>query len=293
MADFLVDCCCGAEETRQVAIGLQTYLVSPGTKPEGGRSGKMKDNITPRSFLDAVPPEGAAIFLDFDGTLIDLAGTPDRIRIPPDLTSLLSRLVSATEGAVALVTARSIKNVLQFLPDAPVWLAGCHGGERRSDRGFWAHPMAGGSEVNCVQREVAALNAFGPDIIMEFKPLGAIVHYRAEPHLETALRRATDIIAAENPDFEAHPAKMAFDLRPRDVGKDHVLREWMTQPPFKDRVPVFFGDDPTDERALCWVQRAGGIAVKVGKGQSVAGHRVTNPTEARTLLADWLTGHGC
>ncbi|MEO1362705.1 MAG: trehalose-phosphatase [Pseudomonadota bacterium] len=244
-------------------------------------------DITPRPLFDAPPPANAALFLDFDGTLVDIADTPDGIHVPAALGGLLDDLRAATNGAMALVTGRSIRDIERHLPGAVPWIAGCHGGERRTPQGHWAHPLTGDGRVRALQREVKALRGFRQGVITEEKPLGAVVHYRRTPDLEPALHRAAQAIATAYPGFECHPAKMAFELRPADMGKAHVLRAWMQEPPFKGRVPVFLGDDLTDEPALAWVRDAGGTAIKVGDGDSVAPHRLTTPDAVRDALAAW------
>lgn len=238
---------------------------------------------------DAPPPSDAALFLDFDGVLVDLAQTPDAIVIPEDLPDLLARLSRKTGGATAIVTGRALEDIRSHLPSASVWLAGCHGGERAgSGQASRPHPLTGSTVVEEVQRQVTALAAWGDGVVTETKPLGAVVHFRKAPKLRDALKRAASDIAATHQDFECHPAKMAFELRLRDVGKQRVVADWMAKEPFIGRTPIYFGDDLTDEPAMQWVQEAGGLAVKVGDGDTVADRRAEGPAHVLDSLRSWV-----
>ncbi|MEL6518074.1 MAG: trehalose-phosphatase [Pseudomonadota bacterium] len=244
----------------------------------------------PHTPLSAGPaPDAAAIFLDFDGVLVDLAERPDAITVPDTLGPLLRRLEAATHGATAIVTGRAIDDIRTYLDQPPAWLAGCHGGERAMPGQPDApHPLTGSSAVQDIQRQVGALAAFGDGVVTEMKPLGAVVHYRNAPALEAALADAAHAIAVSQAGFEAHRAKMAFELKPQDVGKERVVADWMDRTPFAGRTPIYFGDDLTDELAMGWVQSTGGIAVKVGAGDTVAAHRVDHPGDVLAALSAWL-----
>lgn len=242
---------------------------------------------------DAAPPAQTAVFLDFDGVLVELAERPDAITVPPALVPLVQRLEAATGGATAIVTGRAIDDIRGYLDPAPQWLAGCHGGERAMPGQADApHPLTGSQAVGEVQRQVQALEAYGDGVVTEMKPLGGVVHYRQAPDLRDVLAEAAETIALSHAGFEAHPAKMAFELKPSDVGKVHVVADWMGQAPFAGRTPLYFGDDLTDEPAMGWVQDAGGIAVKVGPGDSVARARVDGPADVLSALTNWLDRAG-
>lgn len=240
-----------------------------------------------RREIDLPPLAEAAIFLDFDGVLVDLAETPDAIEVPGALPDLLQRLRDCADGALAVVTGRPAADVQARLGKVPRWIAGSHGGERITPDGASAHPLTDSATVRAVRRSVTALNRVGPDLFAEEKPLGAVIHYRRSPAYRSVLERAAHIIAEANPEFEVHEAKMAYELRPKDVGKDIVVREWLERAPFEGRTPVYFGDDLTDEPAMAEVQKAGGVAVKVGEGDSVASERIDAPKDVLALLNGW------
>ncbi|MFP7673978.1 trehalose-phosphatase [Marivita sp. S0852] len=244
------------------------------------------------NLLQHIPAKRAAIFFDFDGTLVDIAAAPDKITVPPQLVGVLKRLHRATGGALAVITGRSIDDLTYHLPQSAEWIAGCHGGEWQTPGGVWHHRLTNSATVEHIQNDIQQLGAQYDGVVTEAKPLGAVVHYRAVPHLADILRDAVIKISDRHADFEWHPAKMAFELRPRDVGKDHVIKAWMRQAPFAGRTPVFFGDDLTDEPALAHVRSVGGISVKVGGGETSAARRVTSPAQVLNVLSGWLNAQG-
>jgi trehalose 6-phosphate phosphatase len=239
--------------------------------------------------LEGLAPERTAIFLDFDGVLVDLAESPDRILVPDTLNPLLQRLAEATGGAIAIVTGRAIQDIGAHLDPLPGWIAGSHGGERKMPgQSVEPHPLTGSESVAEVQGMAKKLATGENGVLFELKPLGAAVHYRADPTQEKAMRRGVEQIASHHGDFECHSAKMAFELRPRDVGKDKVVAEWLQCPPFMGRIPVYFGDDLTDEPAMHVTQAANGRAVKVGNGPSTAHYRLDAPADVLNQLSRWL-----
>ncbi len=227
---------------------------------------------------------GAALFLDFDGVLVDLAPRPDAITVPAPLPALMARLEAATGGATAIVTGRGLADLRRYLPDVPKMAVGSHGAERA---GGPAHPLAGSADLRAAERFVAALAERDRGLLVEEKPLGVSLHYRAAPHLAAELEVELARFTAARPAFELHPAKGAFELRPPGIGKDHAIEALMGDAPFAGRMPVYLGDDTTDEPALAWVARAGGIAIKVGPGESCAPYRVAAPKDVHALLAGW------
>ncbi|MGR3512012.1 MAG: trehalose-phosphatase [Paracoccaceae bacterium] len=247
------------------------------------------DNLPNEELVLTVGPDRAALFLDFDGVLVELADGPGEIQVAAGLPDLLAKLQNRLSGAMAIVTGRSVDDLAGHLTVLPNWVAGCHGGERIIyGEAAAPHAQNRSQAVMSLQAEVMTLDFSDPGVEFEMKPLGAVVHYRRAPHLKDAVRALVSEIADRHDGFECHAAKMAFELRPETVGKVRVVREWMAQPPFKGRVPIYLGDDLTDEPAMDWVQRVGGIAVKVGQGASVAEQRLEDTQAVHSTLAAWL-----
>lgn len=225
-----------------------------------------------------------AVFLDFDGTLVEIAPRPDAVVVPPDLPDLLHRLHDCASGAVAVVSGRSVTELEQFLHGFPGILVGSHGSERRG-----AAPLPPPEGLEVLHGEIEHLAAI-EGLLPELKPRGAALHFRENPARATAAQAVALALADAFPAFTVQPAKMAFELKPKDASKDRALAELMKEPPFAKRRPVYAGDDSTDESALRWVHDAGGLSVKVGEGESVARHRLESPADVLRWLASAIEG---
>jgi trehalose 6-phosphate phosphatase len=239
----------------------------------------------------ALPPfqRHWAFFLDFDGTLVDIAATPDSVDPGPAEIGLLAKLMQATQGAVALVSGRSIARMDELFAPLVLPAAGQHGAERRDAQGrrhrhrFPAHalrPVAGG---------IRSFAARHRGLVFEDKGESVALHYRLAPELAGAAYEAVREAAAPLGDaVEVQTGKMVVELKPAGCDKGAAIETFMREPPFAGRVPVFLGDDVTDEHGFRVVNRLGGHSVKVGDGDSAARWRLENPAAARAWLVGWL-----
>ena len=234
--------------------------------------------------------EETALFLDLDCTLVDLAAQPDAINVPGDLTDLLGHLAARLQGAVALVSGRSVNVLAAFVPGYSGVIVGGHGAEWRINGQITQHALTGQDVVADLIRRAEGFAARHPGVLVEPKPAGVVLHYRACPEYEPAARDAALTMVRDTVGFEMHPAKMAYELRPADVGKDKALRWLLQTPPFAGRLPVMSGDDATDEPAMQLARDRGGMAVKVGAGDSCADFTVDTPAEWHALLRKWSRG---
>ncbi len=223
-------------------------------------------------------PEGDALFLDFDGTLVDLAPRPDAIVVPAAVSALLVRLHDRLGGAVAIVTGRSLADLSRWLPGFPGAVAASHGAEMK---GGAAAALPEGLAALHAAAEAAARQE---GLLFERKTMGAALHFRESPARAAAAEAAARSLAAAFPAFALQPARMAWELKPRGATKDAALARLCAAPPFAGRRPAFAGDDATDEPALAWVGARGGIAVRVGGGASCARYRLPGPD----AVLDWL-----
>lgn len=238
--------------------------------------------------LPEVDLSKAALFLDFDGTLVDLAPRPDAIEVPQDLLGLLGRLSARTGGRLVIVTGRAIADVSSHLGDYDGPVIGSHGAEHRFDKAVEPHPLANSDIVQRFGDMTDAFATLHPGLIAERKPTGVVLHFRQAPSQEANAYTFLHALEASHEGFDLHHSKMAYELRPRDISKDASIRRVMERPDFRGRRPIFFGDDVTDEPALHWVaEQEGGIAVKVGTGDTSAGYRLPSPEAARAALATW------
>ncbi len=239
------------------------------------------------SDLTLPDPHQTALFLDFDGTLVDLAAAPGAIEVPKDLVGLLARLDRATAGGLVLISGRSVADIAGWLPGYTGPIVGGHGAEERV-AGVIAETVA--VDPLTVEELVRAATGFASGragILVEPKPTGVVLHYRAVPECAAEVGAMIDGLADRFTRMTRHDAKMAVELRPDGVAKDVSLARWMCDQ-FAGRVPVMFGDDATDEPALAWVAGAGGVAVKVGEGPTVAPCRLPDPAAVRAALSNWL-----
>lgn len=218
----------------------------------------------------ALDPATTAFFLDFDGTLAPLAARPELAAMAPTTATALRRLADAAEGALAIVSGRTLHSLDDRLGEWRPAAAGSHGIERRDAGGRVYVDDGGGRAAGAID----AVAAFGAthDLLVERKPAGAAVHFRARPDMEAAAKAAVEAAAATVGARVVHGNMIAeFALAHADKGD--AVRAFMGEPPFEGRRPVFAGDDLTDEDGFRAVRALGGAAIKVGSGPTDAGYR--------------------
>src|SRR5262249_15030321 len=233
-----------------------------------------------------------AILLDIDGTLLDLMPTPREVWVPPGLSKTLNRLVQRTNGALALVSGRSLNDIdLIFAPDQfPA--GGGHGAEMRIDpeaEAVAAHAPPMDKEL---KRRLAAIAKLSPGILLEDKGYSLALHYRLAPQAEKAIYAAVSLIRADLPNapIEVLPGKCVCEIKHAGFTKASGVRELMTHEPFKGRRPMFIGDDVTDESVFAIMPDYDGLSFSVGRhAQGVDGH-FDSPSDVRAFLATLLDG---
>ncbi|GGD67666.1 MULTISPECIES: trehalose-phosphatase [Caballeronia] len=234
---------------------------------------------------DSLSLAETAFFFDFDGTLVELASTPDGIFVPRSVPDILASLRRATNNAVAVVSGRGIDNIDSFLqmPDLPV--AGMHGAERRDANGDVQRIGFHDERLLRMEHVLEGVVSANPGMLLEIKGAALALHYRNAPEREPAARAATERLVAEYADaYVLQPGKMVYEIKPRGVDKGRALRAFMAEPPFTGRKPVFIGDDLTDEKGFAVVNEFDGLSIKIGAGDTVARARI----ESVELLLDWL-----
>lgn len=232
-----------------------------------------------------LPPDQTAFFFDFDGTLVDLAPTPDGVLVRPDMLALLRELRRLTHGAMAIVSGRGIESIDGFLgmPDLPV--AGLHGAERRDANGDTQRVGFNDQRLLHMEQVLAEVVRTHAGMLLEIKGASLALHYRNAPEHEGAARAATGRLAADYADaYVLQPGKMVYEIKPKDVDKGRALRAFLDEPPFAGRRPVFAGDDLTDEKGFAVVNALGGLSIKVGGGDTIAQTRI----DSVDALIGWL-----
>lgn len=213
------------------------------------------------------PPEirsDWALFLDLDGTLLDLAPTPSSVVVPDGLVDDLQRLRARLGGAVAIVSGRSIEDVDRLLSPLRLTVAGNHGASARLPDGTTQVLTPVGSLPPTWLPRAHAAAARWPGTLIEPKPYSLALHYRLAPDRERDILDLAAAFAAERPEeYEILKAHYAFELRPRQASKGLALGRLMELPPFSGRFPVFIGDDVTDESGREAARRHGGLGLDV------------------------------
>jgi trehalose 6-phosphate phosphatase len=265
-------------------------------RPTASRTSRSASGKIARgeSLRGTVPdlPRSTGFFLDVDGTLLDIADHPQLIRIDDDLGRLLNALRDAAGGALALITGRSVAEIDRLFASRGICVAGQHGAERRDSSGtMHSHevPLTGLREAG---RRLRRLVAEHPALVLEDKGMNLALHYRRAPELGAAVRDAIGRLVGELGDeFEMQAGKMVFEIKPSGRDKGVAIGEFLEEAPFRGRVPVFIGDDLTDEFGFELINRVGGHSVKVGEGGSAARWRLPNAAAVRAWLARFVERH--
>jgi trehalose 6-phosphate phosphatase len=243
--------------------------------------------------MDIVAPslipnlQECAILLDVDGTILDLASTPQEVWVPPSLRRDMARLSERSGGALALVSGRSLSDLDLLFSPLQLPAIGGHGAEFR--------PFSGG-ELDlsrtvpldaALKRKFALVAEIGPGIIIEDKGYSVALHYRLAPNLGGLVKEAVARICTENPSaaIEILHGKSVLEIKQVGFNKGTAVRELMRYPPFAKRHPIFIGDDVTDESVFEIISEFDGLAFSVGRiVEGVDGH-----FEKPESVRGWLT----
>ncbi len=227
-----------------------------------------------------------AILLDIDGTILDLAPSPQQVWVPPELRRTLARLDGLTGGAVALVSGRSLNDIDLIFSPLQLAAIGGHGAEMRIAAG--AEPLRRVGPLSAaLKRKLASVNEIGPGILIEDKGYSLALHYRLAPDKENELRAAVAAICAEAAagSVEILPGKLVIEIKPAGINKANAVCDLMNYPPFADRNPIFIGDDTTDEPVFGIISNFGGLGFSVGRIVADSNGHFDKPESVRK----WLT----
>ena len=250
----------------------------------------------PKAEASTVPlPDFAdawALFLDVDGTLVELAEHPLAVRVEPLLIQALGRLQRLAGGALAFVSGRSVSDLDRLFAPLRLATAGQHGAELRHANGEVALERTDRLAGTTARGALARLAARNNGLYFEDKGAALAMHFRRAPDLAPLVERTLrEIALASNGEFVLQNGKMVWELVPHGKNKGGAIAEFMREPPFAGRTPVFIGDDVTDEEGFALVTRLLGYAIKVGPGKTTAPRRIASVRQVRSWLgayADWL-----
>lgn len=219
-------------------------------------------------------PGQFAFFFDLDGTLAEIKPHPDQVSIPESVLKTVYALSQMNEGALALISGRSMAELDKLARPYRFPLAGVHGAERR-DIHDNTHIVSLPDElIQTLHAQLAAAFEHLPGTELEAKGMAFALHYRQAPQYEEAVLRLARNVADEHPQLALQPGKCVVEIKPKGINKGEAIAAFMASAPFSGRTPVFIGDDLTDEAGFSVVNQAGGISVKVGPGETKAGWRL-------------------
>ncbi len=206
--------------------------------------------------------DGASLFLDLDGTILELAETPGQVTVGQNVRDVLTLASQRLDGRIAIVSGRAAEDVATLLSGIPVHISGSHGAEMR-----WADGRRHTPERNpALDHALMALRAFAsghPGLLVEDKPFGVALHYRLAPQYE-AESRALALRLSRETGLPLQPGKMVQELKsgPRDKG--NAIAAFMAEEPMKHGAPIFLGDDDNDEAGFAIAAQLGGAGILVG-----------------------------
>jgi trehalose 6-phosphate phosphatase len=227
-----------------------------------------------------------ALFLDVDGTLLDIADHPDAVRTTPRLKLLVRRAALELGGAVALVSGRAIADLDRLFMPLQLPAAGLHGIERRSADGTMHYRPALEDRLHDIKRELMEFADNRTGLLLEDKGAALALHYRNAPGAAGEAREVMARVARDaGEQFHVQHGKMVLELKPAGQDKGTAILQFMDERPFAGRIPVFAGDDVTDEDGFVVVNRLEGESIRVGDGQTTAAHYRIGSVEQ---LLGWL-----
>jgi trehalose 6-phosphate phosphatase len=230
--------------------------------------------------------QALALFLDLDGTLVEIAPTPDVVVVPSELPAILRQAETALGGALAIVTGRPLDDIDRLLaPTVVASVAGIHGGEIRIAPGAVKRVPAPAWMPQLRTRVFEAMSHI-PGVLIEDKGASIAVHFRQTPERAAEVHKGLlEVVALQADRFRVLPGKMVFEVMPRAFRKDAAVAMFMEHPPFHGRRPIFIGDDRSDDDAIAEVVRRGGVGLRVGNGAE-DGSDFDGPEEVRRWLSE-------
>ncbi|MGC0869936.1 UNVERIFIED_ORG: trehalose 6-phosphate phosphatase [Pantoea agglomerans] len=215
-----------------------------------------------------------AFFFDVDGTLAAIQSRPEAVFIPEQVIAQLQQLSALSQGALALVSGRPIEQLDAL---AAPWYgpaAGVHGAERRDAEGNLQRISLPVEVEQSLRTELQDAMASWPGTQLEVKGMAFALHYRQAMQHEQDVMRLAEQSVKRFPGLALQPGKCVVEIKPAGIDKGAAISDFMEQPPFAGRTPVFIGDDLTDEKGFLAVNARQGVSIKVGEGSTQAHYRL-------------------
>ncbi|MGC1046105.1 trehalose-phosphatase [Pantoea agglomerans] len=215
-----------------------------------------------------------AFFFDVDGTLAAIQSRPEAVFIPEQVIAQLQQLSALSQGALALVSGRPIEQLDAL---AAPWYgpaAGVHGAERRDAEGNLQRISLPVEVEQSLRTELQDAMTSWPGTQLEVKGMAFALHYRQAMQHEQDVMRLAEQSVKRFPGLALQPGKCVVEIKPAGIDKGAAISDFMEQPPFAGRTPVFIGDDLTDEKGFLAVNARQGVSIKVGEGSTQAHYRL-------------------
>lgn len=233
-------------------------------------------------------PENASLFLDFDGTLVDIAPRPDLVEVTDRVTGFLKAALDRLSGRLAIVSGRSVDDIAHFLPIDGMHIVGGHGAEQRD--------AEGNRQSNSEWRDAAqvmaerARKAASERLMIEAKPTGIALHFRTHPEAEPEAGDIARKMAADFEAFDLQHGHCVVELRPKAASKRGAVQGLLSEPPYQGHLPLFAGDDLTDQPAMAFCRDQGGDGIWIGPdAPPYAGLRFNAPAPMLAHMQHWIT----
>lgn len=268
-------------------------MIVQGTRSSRGvttdRMGKPLASIGARRMLPSIDDlEQYCVFLDFDGTLVEIEDRPDDVRIDAATLQLIERLRDKVGRALALVSGRDIHVIDRLLYPLVLPVAGVHGLQRRDASGRLHSPFIDQNVVEAIASQVQAEFRSEPGVVIEKKTGAVAIHFRLRPDFEKKCHALARKIIRGRPDLHIIKSKMVCEIRLQGNDKGAVIATFLEERPFKGRKPIFAGDDANDEPGFVAVNACGGVSIKIGGDPTAARHRAANIVELRNWLDELI-----
>ncbi|HLM40419.1 MAG TPA: trehalose-phosphatase [Microvirga sp.] len=231
-----------------------------------------------------------ALFLDFDGTLVDIVERPDAVVVDPALPEVLLRLRERLDGALAIVSGRPIAFLDRHLGPHRFDIAGLHGLEHRIGGRLVLCDPDDHPRLRVLVERLSKAVAPKPGILIEDKGCSVAIHWRLAPQEEDfALDLARAGIRALTGHYHLQHGKAVAEILPVTAGKGKVIERFLQQAPYEGRRPIFAGDDRTDENGFKTVNAHDGLSIRIGEGRTIARLRLATPAALRHCLSEWAS----
>lgn len=238
--------------------------------------------------LPAVDDGLYAFFFDVDGTLAEIRSEPDAVTIPAAVRDNLQALSIACNGALALVSGRPIQQLDKLTEPLKLPMAGVHGAELRDGDGNLQCVTLPAEVAVPLQQMLDKGMASMPGTLLEGKGMAFALHYRQAMSFQQQVLELAQAAVAQFPHLTLQPGKCVVEIKPQGKDKGAAINSFMQTPPFAGRIPVFIGDDLTDEQGFLAVNAMNGISVKVGEGSGHAQYHLKQVADVHHWLEQLL-----